>query len=98
MSKDVLAKLTKASKDLLYPSESDAPFEPIRCEGEPTPETLAVQSTNAKPGRKSRKRAFQEISLSDFFSELNDTEEAARFQDLESVLRNNLTDIKVFRV
>lgn len=101
MPSAAVTALKKASKGLLYPSESDEPFTAFswgKAEGPLTAEAV----------RKLAKREpVEEVSLADFFKDLttdqdwHEAKEKAqvqKFRALESVIRENLTDAKVFRV
>jgi Nuclease A inhibitor-like protein len=99
MADDAAAAIREASAGLLYPSESDAPFDPVRwdpAKGEPTPE--AVAGLGAKGKGKRRARPATEVPAGEFFAALAETDDAAEFRRLEGVLRNSLADLKVFRV
>jgi hypothetical protein len=97
MADDAAATIQKASAGLLYPSESDAPFDLVRWEaakGDPTPAAVAgIGSKGRKKGR-----PVEEVSPDEFFAPLAETDDAARFKSLEQVLRKTLTDLKVYRV
>jgi 7,8-dihydro-6-hydroxymethylpterin-pyrophosphokinase len=80
---DELEILRKASEGLLYPSESDVPFDPVR---------FATQSDIT------RSRPFQEQSLDDFFRELLTTEDADRYRALRQTLESLLKNPKVLRM
>jgi hypothetical protein len=100
MANDVLGELRRASAGLLYPSESDVPFEPFRWEGagEPTPEQLGQLPTKGERRRKGKPRPVKEVPFKEFFEELAESEDAGRFREMEAVLRRGLTDLRVFRV
>jgi len=96
MADDALAAITQAADGLLYPSESDAPFTPFKWEGdgEPTPEKLAA----LEKGRKRKAPPAEAKDVGEFFAELADADDAARFKRLEQALRKNLADLRVVRV
>ena len=88
---DTLSQLQLAVDGLLYPSESDEPFEvftwPAR-EGSSQAAVAARVSSNA----------ISEQTVEAFFGELVDDDQAARFSALRKVLEFNLSDLGVFRV
>jgi hypothetical protein len=92
--------LKKATRDLLYPSESDEPFRVFHWKGRHDPLTSEelLKITKQDPDT-----PVEEISLDDFFSELTeeqglDEEDARKFQNLRKVIEEQLTDVRVFRV
>ena len=92
--------LKKATRDLLYPSESDEPFRVFHWKGSHGPLTSEelLKITKQDPDT-----PVEEISLDDFFSELTeeqglDEEDARKFQNLRKVIEEQLTDVRVFRV
>jgi hypothetical protein len=98
MADDAAAVIQKASAGLAYPSEADAPFDPVRwdpAQGDPSPATVA-----ALAGGKGKKKArpIEQVSPEEFFAALAETDDAAKFQALERALRNTLTDLRVYRV
>lgn len=89
MSDKVLAALQKATQDLLYPSETDAPFE-VFVWG-------AAENSDASVRRLTKRKASercQVVALEAFFSDL--VEEEA-FAELDTTLQDLLTDIRVYR-
>jgi hypothetical protein len=98
MADDAAAAISKASAGLVYPSESDAPFDLVRWDtasGDPSPATVA---TLAGGKGKRKARPVEEVSLDEFFAALAETDDAAKFKALEQTLRKYLADLKVFRV
>lgn len=103
-STDAIAALTKASKGLLYPSETDEPFTTFswkEAEGELTKEKLLQRA------RKPAGSPVREVPLRDFFKDLTtaqdwhgEEEKAAveKYGNLLAVIRQNLSDVKVFKV
>jgi hypothetical protein len=103
-STEASAALAKASQGLLYPSESDEPFTAFTwkgAEGELTKEKLL------KRARKPASSPVQEVPLKDFFKDLTteqdwhgEEEKAAveKYRNLLEALRQNLSDVKVFKV
>src|SRR5436305_1694532 len=89
MADKVLAALTRATAGVLFPSETDAPFEPFVW-GEAKNTAAAVRRLASLP----RSARCQQVTLDDFFGEL--LEESA-FQALRAVLEATLSDVKVYR-
>jgi hypothetical protein len=89
-----LEHLRKASARLLYPSETDAPFDVIHwgpADAELTPASIA--------GRvKKRTPKVKEIPFDEFFTELEETPEAERFGELRRAIESHLEGVRVFRV
>ena len=103
MTDSIADQLQQASKGLLFLSESDAPFEVIHwpAQGELTPPKL-LQLTGHPPDAPVELR-----TVDDFFAiatqeeDWHDEEEreiVKRFQHLVSVLKQNLSNIQVYRV
>ena len=80
-------QLKRASAGLLVMSESDYPFEIIHWEGstEITPEFLRSLTNEPAESR------VEETSLEQFLS-------SGQFEHLERLLRQHLTDLKVYKV
>src|ERR1051325_5166107 len=103
-SKDAIAALRTASRGLPYQSGPDEPFTTFTwkgAEGELTREKLL------KRARKPASSPVQEVPLKDFFKDLtaeqdwHGEEEKAtvgQYQDLLTVIRQHLSDAKVFKV
>ena len=103
MTESITAQLQKASKGLLFLSESDAPFEVVKwkTQGKLTPAKL-LQLTEHSPDE-----SVELVSVDDFFTVATQTEDwhdeeereiVQRFQHLVSVLKQNLSNIQVYRV
>lgn len=103
MTDSIAAQLQQASKGLLFASETDAPFEVIHwpAQGELTP-TKLLQLTEHSPDA-----SVEVITVDEFFDaatqeeDWHDKEEretVKRFQSLVSVLKQNLSNIQVYRV
>ena len=90
---DDLKALRQAAAGLMYPSESDAPFDvftwPAGAGGTAREQVVA----RTKPGE-----PIEEVPVGAFFGELEDTDDAARFRALRAALEATLTDVRVFRV
>ena len=103
MTDSIATQLQQASKGLLFLSESDAPFEVIHwpAQGELTPAKL-LQLTHHPPDA-----PVEIVSLDEFFDtptaeeDWHDEEEretVQRFENLVSVLKQNLSQLQVYRV
>ncbi len=103
MTDSITAKLKQASKGLLFLSESDTPFEVIHwpVQGKLTGAKL-LQLTEHPPDA-----PVKVVSVDDFFAiatqeeDWHDEEEreiVQRFQNLASVLKQNLSQLQVYRV
>ena len=96
MSNTAIIALQKASADLLYPSDSDEPFEAFtwgKANGVLTP--ALVQ----KLARVGPKEAIKQIALGDFFKNLtsDDCDDAEKYKALLQVVNEQLAGAKVFR-
>ena len=85
--------LRKASKGLLMPSESDAPFGAFAWDatGELTPDRL-LQLAHVPKGT-----AVEEASLDDLFRTVP-VEERAKFQRLRHALEEQLSGVRVYKL
>ena len=103
MTDSIAIQLKQASKGLFFLSETDAPFEVIHwsAQGELTPAKL-LQLTNQPPDA-----PLKMLAVDDFFAsatqeeDWHDQEEretVQKFQNLVSVLKQNLSQLQVFRV
>src|SRR4028119_2411969 len=103
MTDSIATQLKQASKGLFFLSETDAPFEVIHwsAQGELTPAKL-LQLTNHPPDA-----PLKMLAVDDFFAiatqEENWHDEEERetvklFHNLVSVLKQNLSQLQVFRV
>jgi len=80
--------LAKAADGLLFPSETDAPFEFFTWQDEPnSAETVRANSSGAE-------LTCQEMSLSEF---LGDLVEEEPFRHLMTVIEKNLNGVKVYK-
>jgi len=89
MDDKVLAALRKASAGLLYPSETDSPFEPFVGD-----KALNTAATVRKLAGLPRTAKCEEVSLDDFFGDLMEEKE---FRALRTALENTLSDVKAYR-
>ena len=103
MTDSIATQLKQASKGLFFLSETDAPFEVIHwsAQGELTPAKL-LQLTNHPPDA-----PLEMLAVDDFFAiatqeeDWHDEEERETvklFQNLVSVLKQNLSQLQVYRV
>ena len=98
---EILAELSEATRGLLYMSESDYPFEPLRLEGEPTPVRLRALAGAAGDA------PVLTLSLEEFFrapvSEPDrkggaELASARRLQSLARALAENLSEVRAYKV
>ncbi|MEG4424948.1 MULTISPECIES: nuclease A inhibitor family protein [unclassified Microcoleus] len=103
MTDSIATQLKQASEGLLFGSETDAPFEVIHwpTQGELTPPKL-LQLTEHSPDA-----SVEVVTVDEFFDaatqeeDWHDEEEretVKRFQNLVSVLKQNLSQLQVYRV
>jgi hypothetical protein len=103
MTDSIATQLQQASEGLLFGSEADAPFEVIHW---PTQEDLTpaklLQLTNHPPDA-----PIEIVTVDEFFDVANaeedwhddeEQETAKRFQKLVSTLKQNLSQLQVYRV
>lgn len=96
--------LKSASKGLLYPSETDAPFTTFqwkRTDGELTPVLLRRLT------KREDDAPVDEITLTTFFQDLTKEEDwhgkpeqadVKKFRNLQQAIKDHLADVRVFRV
>jgi len=89
MADTVLAALQRATEGLLYPSETDAPFEAFVWQPGDNSEAT-VRRLAGEPAKQTCRRE----SLADF---LQDLAEEAEFKQLQATLEKNLSGIQVYR-
>jgi hypothetical protein len=83
--------LREATAGLEYPSESDAPFDVFRWPGGGG---SAREAVAAHAGA----RKIEEVTVDEFFQQLEGSEDADRFRQLRRVLESQLSGLKIFRV
>ena len=93
MPDDELKPLTDASRGLLYPSESDAPFDAFRW-----PAKTAASAKDAVAAQAKAPRKVEQMSLDDFFAGVEGSDDQARFKQLRVTLEKTLKDPKVIRL
>lgn len=84
--------LTRAAQGLLYPSESDAPFEAFQWKAGGSDPRAAI----AAQGK--RADEVSEISIDAFFAQLIAGDQGPEFARLKNVLQSQLNDLRVLRV
>ena len=100
----ILSELKRAAEGLFYMSESDYPLEPVRLEGaeEPGHERLR-ELAGAGAEARVETRGLEEFFRPDAASQMppegaGGAPRAASFEGVVRTLRENLTDIRVYRV
>jgi hypothetical protein len=88
---DALDALRQASKGLKMPSESDAPFEVVRVEGEPTPVSLRTLARAPKDA------VVEEGTLDTLFGTVP-SEDRAKFQKLRQAIESQLSGVTVYKI
>ena len=103
MKDSAMTKLRKAVKGVVFTSEKDAPFEVFGWERDGDLTAAVVREL----GGHGLKEKVTEISFDEFFGAMTKDQDwfgaeekamAARYRELVKVLREELTDPKVFRV
>jgi len=87
-----IGELQAAVAGLLYPSESDEPFDVVwwqAREGKSAREAVAAHGA----GRK-----IETVPIDAYFSQLDESDDARRFRMLRQTLESRLSDLSVFRV
>jgi hypothetical protein len=103
MTDSIATQLKQASKGLFFLSETDAPFEVIHwsAQGELTPAKL-LQLTNQPPDAPLKMLAVDEFfaiaTAEEDWHDQEERETVKRFQNLVSVLKQNLSQLQVYRV
>jgi hypothetical protein len=103
MANPALSVLRKATKGLLYMSEKDAPFKVLALKDGASPSATNVAELLNAPAES----PVEEVDFTRFFAELtkvqkwhaeDDKAVVKRYQDLLAVLRETLTNLKVFKI
>lgn len=104
MTDNITAQLTQASEGLLFPSESDAPFEAIRWKRDDQPFTPAklLELTGHPPNAPVQVVDFDKffapaVAEEDWHDE-DERETVQRFRQLVNVLKETLSQLQVYRV
>jgi hypothetical protein len=98
----VVGALRKASQGLLFPSETDSPFEAFEWPGEEGKPDKArvVELAGLPPGTpiktKSVDTFFKDVTQKQDWHNDDEKAEVARFQQLAQTIKETLTDVKVF--
>ncbi len=90
----VVEELKKASKDLLFPSESDAPFKAFLWKD--AGDGLTPERVRGLTGTK-KGTAVEEMSLDDLFATVP-SEDHPQFDRLAATIRQQLSGVKVYKV
>jgi hypothetical protein len=90
---DPLDMLRAAVKGLTYPSESDEPFDVMRWENPKGADIPTVLAANVGKGR-----AIREVSVDEFFGQLEDADETLRYRALRATLESMASGVRPFRV
>jgi hypothetical protein len=93
MLHDPVQALRDATRDLLYSSETDAPFSVFTWRGTSGSAAEALQQY-VEPGGPQA----MEVPPDQFFEELSESDDAERFTQMQQVLAQELHDLHVFRV
>src|SRR4051812_10529751 len=92
MPDDELKPLSDASRGLLYPSESDAPFDVFRWPGK-----IGATAKEAVVAQTKAGRTIEEVSIDDFFAGVEGSDDEERFKQLRGVVERTLMAPRVFR-
>jgi hypothetical protein len=99
-----LSGLTKASQGLLFPSETDAPFEAFEWPGEQgkPDRTRVLELAGVAAGTpvkvKSLDAFFKDAAAEQEWHDEQERAQAQRFQQLVGTLKETLADTKVFQI
>jgi hypothetical protein len=99
----ILTELARAAVGLLYMSETDAPFAPVLWAGddELTPEVVrrrCAVDEHVPVGTQSLADLFRVVVAEPEWKGAAQLATARRFQTLVQLVRDNLTDLRVFRI
>jgi hypothetical protein len=92
MPADELESIRTVIDGLLYPRESDEPFEFFSWPGSSATSAAAAIQANAGV-----KYQLQEVAVDQFFRELESTSDAKRFAMLRQALTTTFKDLKIYR-
>jgi len=87
----VVEALKRASKGLMMPSESDAPFEAVDLDSEPTPSRIHQVAGAPKDA------SIEETSLNELFGTVP-SGDRSKFQRLRQAIESQLSGVKVYKV
>ena len=103
MTDSIATQLQKASNGLLFLSETDAPFEVVHwsAQGELTPAQV-LQLTEHPPDAPVELRTVDQFfaiaTAEEDWHDQDERETVQRFQNLVSILKQNLSQLQVYRV
>jgi hypothetical protein len=98
----VLEGLKQASQGLLFPSETDAPFEPFEWEGQAgkPDKTRMLELAGLSPGTPVKTKAldafFQDVTEEQDWHDDQEKAEVQRFKQLVQAIKEALSDVRVF--
>lgn len=90
-AEDPTSQLTAAVAGLVYPSESDAPFDVIRWSRE------ANESAEQAVARHAKATTIERTTLAAFLEGLEGSQDEARFRSLVELIQKSLRDPAVYR-
>ncbi len=90
-----ISALAQASAGLLYPSESDEPFDVIRWD---EPGLTPFSASDVLALRVGKGRAIEEVAVESFFSAIASAMDPERLERLRRTLQKQLTGLQIFRV
>jgi hypothetical protein len=93
MPADELQPLRQAVQGLLYPSESDEPFEVLQIPAGPKA-VVVSDAVRQLAGR----RKVVEVTPEEFFGGLTGSDDAERFESLRKLLQKTLLNLQIFRI
>ena len=100
---ELMAAIARATEDLSFHSESDAPIEPYRWAGDAVPTAAALLKAEGKRADE----AVEQLSLHALFDPVTeeqsywtdeDRAEAQRYKELVALLEGSLGDLRVYQV
>ena len=101
---DALPSLQEASAGLLFPSESEYPFEGFRFKGRPAEMSIELLLNELRlpvdsPSEEvDLEHLFRRVTTDQDWHEEDEKLQVSRFRILLKVIKNNLSYIKVFRI
>ena len=97
---ELINQLKQAATGLLWLSESDYPFEIVCLENVTDIQSKLLKLTDSNPNTqvevRELDRFFQEVTEAQDWYEEEEIAECQRYQELVSILKTHLTDIKVY--
>jgi hypothetical protein len=96
---EILKELARAAEGLWYMSESDYPLEPLRLEGADGPSHDRLRElADADADARVETRSLEEFFRDEAAVSAGERPAPASFGGLSRALRENLSDVKVYRV